>query len=178
MKPTRKQPLFVVTGASCVGKSALCEVLFKKESDYIVLESDLLWDDRWNTPDDGYAAYRSMWLALCANVSQIGKPVVLCGCALPEQFENRPERALFTEIQYLAAVCGEEELYRRVTVGRAVTDEGWIKSSLGFNRWLKENAEKTSPPIKLLDTTGLTAEQAAEIAHQWISECLSKDQEH
>lgn len=174
MDPTKKQPLFIVTGASCVGKSALCEVLFQKEKDYLVLESDLLWDDRWNTPEDGYAAYRSMWMTLCANVSQIGKPVALCGCGLPEQFENRPERALFTEIHYLAAICEETEFKRRMTVGRGVTDQGWIGSSLRFNEWLWENAGKTVPPITLLDTTSLTAEQAAQAAHIWIMERLAQ----
>lgn len=42
MIPTRKGPLFLVTGASCAGKSTLCEVLFQKEKGYVVLESDLL----------------------------------------------------------------------------------------------------------------------------------------
>ncbi len=174
MKPTGKQPLFVVTGASCVGKSALCEVLFQKEKEYLVLESDQLWDDRWNTPEDGYAAYRSMWMRLCAQVSQIGKPVVLCGCALPEQFETRPERELFTEIYYLAAVCQEETLRRRAADGRGVTEQGWIDSSLQFNGWLRENAGKTVPPITLLDTTALTAAQAAEAAHTWIMKRLDR----
>ena len=44
MKPTKKQPLFIVTGASCVGKSTLCNKLFINEKEYIVMESDLLWN--------------------------------------------------------------------------------------------------------------------------------------
>ena len=35
MKPTNKQPLFIVTGASGVGKSALCEQLFLREKEYM-----------------------------------------------------------------------------------------------------------------------------------------------
>lgn len=31
MNPTKKQQLFIITGASCVGKSTLCEQLFLKE---------------------------------------------------------------------------------------------------------------------------------------------------
>ena len=50
MQPTRRQPLFLVTGASCVGKSSMCEILFQKEQDYVVMESDLLWEERFNTP--------------------------------------------------------------------------------------------------------------------------------
>lgn len=37
MKLTKKQPLFIVTGASCVGKSTLCNELFINEKEYIVM---------------------------------------------------------------------------------------------------------------------------------------------
>ena len=87
MKPDKKFPLFIVSGASGVGKSTMCEILFKKETDYIVLESDILWQEVFNTPQDNYRNFREVWMTMCANVSQIGMPVVLCGCGIPEQFE-------------------------------------------------------------------------------------------
>ncbi|HOQ37945.1 MAG TPA: hypothetical protein PKW03_10865 [Acetivibrio sp.] len=49
-----------------------------------------------------------------------------------------------------------------------MTDENWVKSSLEFNRWLKENADKTEPKMTLLDNTTLTPEEAAVIIDQWI----------
>ena len=49
MKLTNKQPLFIVTGASCVGKSTLCNEMLINEKEYIVMESDLLWNDIYNT---------------------------------------------------------------------------------------------------------------------------------
>ena len=42
MTPDKKLPLFVVTGASCAGKTTACEILFHREKDYIVMESDIL----------------------------------------------------------------------------------------------------------------------------------------
>lgn len=51
-------PLYIVTGASGVGKSALCREMAKIQSGYIVLDSDLLWDEIYNTPEDGYRRYR------------------------------------------------------------------------------------------------------------------------
>ncbi len=169
MTPTIKQPLFVVTGASCVGKTTLCEILFQNERDYVVMEGDLLWCKIYDTTEDGYRDFRRTWMRLSASISQISKPVVLCGCGVPEQFESQPERELFTNIHYLAAVCDEDELIRRMKVGRGVTDEGWIKSSVDFNRWLQENHDKTSPEITLLDTTHLIPTEAAEAAHKWIT---------
>lgn len=172
MKPTRKQPLFCVTGASCVGKSSACEVLFRNEEDYIVLESDILWNDVYNTPEDDYRVYRGVWMNICAAVSQSGKPCVLCGCCTPQQFERLPEREMFTEIHYLALVCDDESMLGRMKEGRGVTDEGWIASSLHFNRWLRENADSTEPPITLLDTTHITAQEAAQQIDAWIKSKL------
>lgn len=170
MTPTNKQSLFIVTGASGVGKSTMCEELFKNEAGkpYFVLESDLLWHDIYNTPDDNYCAYRRKWMQVCANISQCSKPVVLCGCATPEQFENQPERKLFTDIHYLAVVCSPDALAERMKNGRGITDENWIKGSVSFNNWLKENASSTKPAITLLDITGMTPAEAAEKAEQWI----------
>ena len=39
MMPTKKLPLFIITGASCVGKSSICKLLFNKKIDYIVMET-------------------------------------------------------------------------------------------------------------------------------------------
>jgi len=54
LKPAKKLPLFIITCASCAGKSTISEILFQKEKDYIVMESGLLWNDMFSTPDDGY----------------------------------------------------------------------------------------------------------------------------
>lgn len=173
--PSRKQDLFIISGASGVGKSTLCQLLFQEERDYIVMESDLLWQDFYNTPEDDYREYRRMWMRVCASISQIGLPVVLCGCAVPKQFESQPERSLFRRIHYLAAVCGEEALEERLTKGRGVADPDWLESSRSFNRWLKEHAARTEPEITLLDTTALTPRQAAEQADRWIHERLEEN---
>lgn len=168
MKPTRKQPLFIITGASGIGKTTACAGLFAHETDYIVLESDICWHEVYNTPQDQYRAYRRMWLRLCANISQIGLPCVLCGCNTPQQLEELAERALFTEIHYLAVVGDDACLRARLTQGRGVTDADWIASSLHFNRWLREHAAETIPPITLVDATHLTPEETSAQIERWI----------
>lgn len=57
-------------------------------------------------------------------------------------------------------------LWRAILSG--ITDQGWIDSSVHFNRWLRENADKTAPKITLLDETERTLEESVEFAHQWI----------
>lgn len=166
MTPTKKLPLFVITGASGVGKSTLCEELFRAENRYIVLESDIIWNDAYNTPDDGYRAYRRVQLRLCANIAQSGLPVVLCACAVPGQFEALPEWELFAQIHCLAVVCGDTALKRKLQKGRGVHDETWIASSLDFNRWLQKNGEANG--MTLLDNTRLTPQEGAAVADAWI----------
>ncbi|OGO89887.1 MAG: hypothetical protein A2Y17_00915 [Clostridiales bacterium GWF2_38_85] len=146
----------------------MCRILFENEKDYIVMESDILWNNYYNTPEDDYCEFRRAWMRICACISQIGKPVVLCGCAVPKQFEAQSERQLFSDVHYLSVVCDNNTLEKRMREGRGVTDEHWINSSLEFNNWLKENADKTSPKINLLDTTNISAEQTAEFADEWI----------
>ena len=166
MTPTKKLPLFIVSGASGVGKSTLCEELFRDESRYIVLESDIIWNKVYNTPKDDYRAYRRMQLRLCASIAQAGLPVVLCGCAVPEQFECLPERELFTRIHCLAVVCDDDALERRLKKGRGIRDKKWIASSLDFNCWLRKNGEANG--MGLLDNTHLTPQEGAQAADTWI----------
>lgn len=175
MEANKKLPLFIITGASCVGKSTMSEILFRRETEYIVMESDLLWHDIYNTPDDDYLNYRELWLGLCSNISQIGMPVVLCGCAVPKQFENCKGRSGFSSVYYLAVVSDDHVLVERMRYGRGVTDDNWIKSSVDFNRWLKDNADKTIPTMKLLDNSRLTPMEAAEMADAWICECMASE---
>lgn len=161
MEPTKKSKLFIITGASCIGKSTACEILFRNEKDYIVMESDLLWSDIYNTPEDNYRTYRELWMRICSNISQIGMPVVLCGCAVPEQFEVCNARKYFSEIIYIAVVGENDKLISRMKFGRNVTDENWIYSSQQFNEWLKSNAKVTTPNITLVDNTYLSPDETA-----------------
>ena len=162
MIPTKRKDLYILTGASGIGKSTAAEILFQKEKDYIVLESDLLWDERFNEPETNYRQYRELWLSMCSNISQIGLPVVLCGCAIPEQFELCDARKYINNIYYIAVVATKEVLEERMRYGRNIKDEGWIKSSVEFNEWLKANADRTSPIMELIDSTNKTASAVSE----------------
>ena len=173
MKPTKKLPLFIISGASGVGKSTLCEVLFQKEIDYIVLESDILWNEIYNTPEDDYHIYRKIWMQLCANISQIGKPVVVCGCAVPKQFKILPEKSLFSNIYFLAIVCNDAALENRMRSGRGISDEGWITSSLQFNNWLRKNGKDND--IVLLDNSEIPLNESAEIVDKWIKSKIESE---
>lgn len=164
-------PLFILTGASGAGKSTVCLALLSKAKDFVVMESDILWRDEFNRPENDYRQYREMWLRVCKNISQAGKPVVLCGAALPAQFEPCVERRYFSKLHYLALVCEDEILAARLRnrpVWRGSFKDEYIKEHLAFNRWLRENAAKTEPPMTLLDTSEIGVDESAERVEQWI----------
>jgi len=173
MKPTRKMPLFIITGASGIGKSTISNALFQNESKYIVLESDVLWNDIYNKPEENYKEYRALWLQMCSQISQIGLPVVLCGCVTPEQFEHCQNREEIAEIYYLAVVSDDAVLESRMRKGRMITDDNWIQSSKQFNQWLKDNAAQTTPPMTLLDYSTISLADAAQYADDWICGILN-----
>lgn len=97
-------------------------------------------------------------------------PIVLCGCAVPEQFESLPERKLFSNIYYLALVSDTPSLKHKMKVGRGITDDNWIKSSIEFYNWLKNNGENHG--ITLLDSTKQSLQEGAMLVDEWIKSKL------
>jgi gluconate kinase len=164
-------PLFVLTGASGVGKTTLCLALAADMKDFVVMESDILWRDEFNQPATDYRNYRETWLRVCKNISQAGKPVVLCGAGVPAQFEQCIERRYFSSVHYLALICEDEILTSRLRnrpAWRESFKDDYIKEHVAFNRWLKNNAQKTEPPMSLLDISAVTVSESVAGAKQWL----------
>lgn len=165
-------PLFVVTGASGAGKTATCLGLTSRlATECVVLESDILWGPEFDTSGDNGRRYRDLWLRMAKNISQAGRPVVLCGTSVPAQFEDSLERRYFAAVHYLALVCDDPALARRLRARpawRRSSGPEFVERMLQFNRWLKENAAQTVPPMTLLDTTDLAVEDTVERAARWV----------
>ena len=178
----RRLPLFVLTGASGAGKTAVCLELAtaqvsgaKWALDCVYLEQDILWRTEFADPENGYRVFRNTWLRLAKNIAQGGRPVVLSGTAVPEQYEACPERRYLTVIHYLALICDDGMLRQRLAARpewRRSSDAGFVDRMVEFNRWLGENAQGTHPPISVLDTTGLPISETAKQVAGWIRACL------
>jgi hypothetical protein len=142
------------------------------------MEGDIFWGvfDELNRPGTNYRRYREMWLRVCKNISQAGRPVLLCSLGEPTQFEQCVERRYFSEIFYLALVCEDEVLAARLR-SRSWTREPSaperMKKELAFNQWLKDNAKITQPPMALLDTTELSVDETATAVARWVNRCMS-----
>jgi shikimate kinase len=176
--PFRRLPTFVLTGASGAGKSAVCLALARAQlegeawpPDCVFLEQDILWRAEFARAEDEYRTFRNLWLRVAKNVGQGGRPVVLCGSGVPRQYEACPERRYFTAVHYLALVCDDDLLVERLEARpgwRRSGDAEFVREMVTFNRWFRENAQQTEPPIALLDNTTLSVQECAERVAEWV----------
>jgi hypothetical protein len=152
----------------------MCLQLPSRLPECVVLETDILWGPEFDRPDTNWREFREAWLRLAKNIGQGGRPVVLGGTALPDQFESCLERRYFSEIHYLALVCDGDLLAERLRARpawRGMSPE-LIERMLTFNRWLVENAERTIPPMDVFDPGTRSVKETAEWVANWVRERL------
>jgi hypothetical protein len=177
--PFRRQPLFIVTGASGTGKTTVGLRLGAVLPECVVLDGDILWSNAFEeleVPDGGVHPFRTLCLRMAKNVGQAGRPVVLLGSALPEQFEASPERRYFDRIHYLTFVCSDEALDQRLRARPAWRKSGGDqvrREMQEFNQWLRENASTTAPPMAVIDTMSLSIEATVDGVAEWVKAGLA-----
>jgi len=170
--PFRMLPLLLICGPSGGGKSAVLRALLGKIENAVLLEGDLLWRTEFNQPDANYRDFYETWLRLAKNISQSGRPVALFNAgAIPPNVEPCVERRYFSTTHYLALVCDDAVLKRRLEARpswRASGDRAFIESQIKFNQWLMANAAVTEPAIDLLDTTTDGEAETTAAAARWL----------
>lgn len=172
--PFKRLPLLLVSGASGAGKSSVCHAMVEKIDQVVLLDSDILWRREFDTPEDHYRDYFETWLRMAKNISQSGRPVVLfgAGAGVPENIEPCVERRYFSDTYYLALICEDDVLVKRLKarpVWRGSGEQAFIDRNIQFNHWFKDQ-QNGSPPISLVDTTNVSLESTVERVRTWIGE--------
>lgn len=167
IEPYRFLPLFIVTGPSGAGKTAVTYELQRLLPEWEVFETDIIWDSGGN-----WTAVKCNWLRIAAFIAQREppRPTILCGTMQPKELETCESRPYFSTIHWLALTCEDEMLERRLRARPAWREstEDFIVESLNYNRWFRENAmTEFSPPLTLVDTTHTTIEQTAQHTRDW-----------
>ena len=164
-RPFELLPLYVVTGASAAGKSTVGQRLFGSREVPVILDADILWSPEMDTPEDGYARFRATLMRLVANIHQSNTHTMLIGSGVPEQFYQRPERRYIGEIHWVALVCDDEEIERRLRARppwRGVTDS-FIASMQQFNAHLRARSD-----MRVIDTSTSSVDTTVHEVLSWL----------
>ncbi len=173
--PFKRLPLFVLTGASGSGKSQMAMELSKIQNEIVVIECDIFWRAEFHNVKDDFLEFREFCLRAAKNISQSGRPVILCGAAIPVQYDACIERRYFSDIFYLGLICDEAVLEKRLKERPAYRKSGsdeFIFSQKKYNQFLRELALSTKE-VEILDVTKLSISQTANEVLEWLQLSLN-----
>jgi hypothetical protein len=156
----RLLPLFVVTGASASGKTAIVPELIPRLPECEVFDVDLLL----SLATHGWDEYRNAWLLVAAGIAANGRPTVICGSVLPEQLDGLPDRDRVGPIHFLNLHCTDavrEARLRQRPAWREGNDHK-IEEHHRFASWLVATMDVS------VDTTTCTVAQSADQVAAWV----------
>jgi gluconate kinase len=161
----RRMPLVSITGASTSGKTSLTRRLWRVLPECITFDGDVLWHPTFWTDR---AAFYQRWLAVAAQASQCGRPVVVCTAAMPDDW-RQDLAVLVGRIHMLAIVCDDGDLGRRLEERKRPRDANlpadFVEQSRSFNSWLREH-------VAFVDSSLNDEDRLAELVASWIRERL------
>ena len=166
--PYRRGPLLLLTGCSGVGKTTTATRLFGMTKDFAVLDADMFY-----IPDDSHLS--SMLEKVCnlsAAFNQQGTAILWTMAGGLDCIKNTYHRQFFSEIKCLALTCEPDELHRRMTEGRGITDERWLNGSREYNEYFRTHNELGDVHFDKLDITRLSPAAAAEQVLAWMNRKL------
>lgn len=167
--PYRRGPLLLLTGCSGVGKTTTAIRLFGMPKDFAVLDGDMFY-----IPDDSHLL--SMLEKVCnlsAAFNQQGTAILWTMAGGLDCIKDTYHRQFLSEIKCLALTCEPDELRRRMTEGRHITDERWLEGSREYNEYFRTHDELGDVRFDMLDITRLSPDEAAEYVHTWVTAQLS-----
>ncbi|MBQ3157625.1 MAG: hypothetical protein IJB81_12045 [Clostridia bacterium] len=163
--PYRRGPLLILTGCSGVGKTTTAICLFGMTKDFAVLDADMFY-----IPDDNHLS--SMLEKVCnlsAAFNQQGTPLLWTLTGGLDLLKNTYHRRFFSQVKCLALTCESDELRRRMTEGRGITNERWLNGSMEYNAYFRTHDVLGDVHFDKLDITQLTPDEAAEHVCTWVA---------
>lgn len=163
----KKLPLFIVTGASGVGKSFVVKELKKTMPEFDVFDLDSIVE----FVGFDWEKVRNIWLRVARNIAFSGRMTVLCGTMMPWDVEKCKDYPYFDHVYYINLHCDAET--RASRLHERNWSEEMIQEHQSFAKWLLENADKAySPPMPTIDTTSTDVGEVARQIKIWIQQWI------
>lgn len=158
-------PLFVVIGASGVGKTAVVPELRRLLPAWDIFETDILWDS-----GQDWQFIKCNWLRIAHSLHQSARAVLLCGSIMPDQLAQCGTPTLFPRIHSLALTCDADVQTPRLQARPAFrgSTREFIRAQQEFRQWFLEHAATDfNPSLVLVDTTRTSLEHTAKEIRDW-----------
>lgn len=169
--PYRQGKLYLLSGCSGVGKTTTGVALSQMQKPFTVLDADMFY-----IPNDS-EIINSMLEPVCrlsADFNQQGTAILWTMAGGLDCIKDTYHRQFFSEVKCLALTCEPDELRRRMTDGRGITDESWLNGSRDYNAYFRTHDALGDVHFDTLDVTRLTPDEAAEQVHSWMQEQIRK----
>ena len=164
------RPLFVVTGASGSGKTAVYPALARLlHGRCVTFDGDLLMDaagEFSGSQPINWSAFLNAWLAVAHGVAQSGMATVLLGSFIPDHFRDSPARRWIAGIHFIALDCPDEVRRARIAGGPPWRAHD-IEQQVEFGQWIRRNIANR------VDTSSETPEGTATAIAAWIDRHLA-----
>lgn len=153
------RPLFIVTGASGAGKSAVVAPLARRlQGRCVTFDADFLMEGTAPLSDN-------RWLAIAHCVAQSGLPTVLLGPIIPECLDELAARCWVSDIHAIVLDCPDDLRRARINA-RPPWRSRDIEQQVSFGRWLRNNIADR------VDTGNGSPEDTAAAIAAWIGRHL------
>jgi hypothetical protein len=160
-RPLPSLPLFVVTGASGTGKSAIVDGLRSRLPDCEVFETDLILQ----VAELGWDRWQDTWLLLAHGIALNGRATVLCGSLQPEQLEPLPARPLVGDLHFCNLDCPDDVLAERLRARPAWRD--WTEERIAEHQTFAASLRSRITPT--FDTSTHSVEEVADQVACWVA---------
>lgn len=161
-------PMFVVTGASGVGKTTVTPLLRRLLPECVVFEGDAVSQ----VAALGWDVCRDTWLRIAREIALSGRSMVLCTSLMPDAFDALPARKALGPIHFSNLDCPGDVLAARLRARPAWrfwqhgSIEEAIETHQRFAAWLREHIDPT------WDTATMTPDETAGRIAAWVREYL------
>jgi energy-coupling factor transporter ATP-binding protein EcfA2 len=151
----KELPLFIVTGASGVGKTTVMKELRVLLPDFDVFSTDI---DMFGTTAAKleYQDRHNILFHFAYFIAKSGRGTIICGTFMPWDAEKCDTYSKFSEVCFINLHCDDTTRNTRLRnrADKAMWTDEMLKQHEEFARWLLDNAETAyNPPMSTIDTS-------------------------